>query len=332
MGAEAPGFTMPQPNPRFSFPKDHGPHPDFRIEWWYVTANLKGSDGADYGVQWTLFRTALRPPAQTPAKPWSSPQLWFCHAAMTGADFHHATERYARGGTGQAGVTASPSFEAWCDDWRIAGPSFDKLTLKASGPEFAYTLALEADGPLVFHGDKGFSVKSTAGQASYYYSQPNYAVTGQLEDPSGPIQVTGRAWLDREWSSKPLAENQTGWDWFSLHFDDDTKLMTYRLRESDGPSYATSTWMDAAGTSQLLGPATLSVKPLDWTKVAGRSVPTRWALKGQATAGPARGVDVIVEALNPRAWMKLSIPYWEGPVRITGSHSGIGYLEMTGYD
>jgi len=176
-------------------------------------------------------------------------------------------------------------------------------------------------------GDQGYSVKSEAGQASHYYSQPFYEVTGTLTLPSGEIPVTGNAWLDREWSSQPLTETQTGWDCFSLTFDTGEKLMGYRLRDEAAPLYAVSTWIAQDGTPTPYPPGAFSADPLTETQVAGREVPTRW----QVTL-PDRGVDVTVGAINPQSWMDTAFPYWEGPVTVTGSHEGIGYLEMTGYD
>ena len=322
LGTAADGFTLPAPGYAFDFPADHGAHPDFRIEWWYLTANLTGLDGTPYGLQWTLFRTALAPGE---GGGWSAPQLWMGHAAVTSADLHLVAERLARGGIGQAGVTAAP-FAAWIDDWRMAG-TFDDLTLTASGPDFAYDVTLTATGPLVFHGDQGYSVKSAEGQASYYYAQPAYAVSGTLTLPDGPVAVTGHGWLDREWSSQPLAEEQTGWDWFSLTFDGGDKLMGYRLRNADGTSYDVATWIGADGDYEALPEGAFSAEPLGTANVAGRTVPVRWRV-----LLPARDVDVTVSALNEQAWMATSIPYWEGPVTVSGSHSGTGYLEMTGYD
>src|SRR5690606_998978 len=212
LGSDAEGFAIPQPGIALQFPRDHGAHPDHRIEWWYVTANLAGDDGREYGLQWTLFRSALAPPgADDP----DASQLWFGHAAITSEAAHYATERFARGGTGQAGVTAEP-FAAWIDEWRLDGERFDgELFLTAAGPDFAYDLRMEAKGPIVLHGEAGYSVKSHQGQASHYYSQPFFAVKGMLHLPSGEVAVEGTAWLDREWSSQPLAPDQTGWDWFS---------------------------------------------------------------------------------------------------------------------
>ena len=323
LGTDAEGFAVPTPNPMFDFPQDHGAHPEYRIEWWYLTANLTGPDGTAYGVQWTLFRSALAPETRDG---WSDPQIWFAHAVLTTPDRHLVAERIARGGVGQAGVTVQP-FAAWIDDWQMAGPSFEDMRLTARGTDFAYDLTLQAKGPLVFHGDKGFSVKSAQGQASYYYSQPFFEVSGTLTLPDGDIPVTGAAWLDREWSSQPLAETQSGWDWFSLSFDTGDKLMGFLLREDTGASFSSATWIAPDGTTTAYPDGAFSAQPLDWHSVAGRDVPTRWAVQL-----PDKGIDVTVTALNPDAWMALSIPYWEGPILIDGSHTGRGYLEMTGYE
>ena len=139
LGTTADGFSTPRPDTALVFPRDHGAHPDFRIEWWYLTATLTGEDGQDYGVQWTLFRSALRPETGTPLTGWDSPQIWMGHAALTSARFHHVAERLARGGIGQAGIIATP-FAAHIDDWTMASPDregIDRLTLSARGDAFA---------------------------------------------------------------------------------------------------------------------------------------------------------------------------------------------------
>lgn len=323
LGTDAEGFATPQPGYAFSFPRDHGPHPEYRIEWWYLTANLQAADGTQYGLQWTLFRSALAPGEEDG---WRSPLVWFAHAAVTTPDRHFATERFARGGIGQAGVEAAP-FHAWIDEWALKGDDFEAMELTAQGPDFGYDMALQAQGPLVFQGDQGYSVKSAEGQASYYYSQPYFDISGTLRLPGGDVAVTGTAWLDREWSSQPLSDTQSGWDWFSLSFEDGNKLMGFQLRQTDGGSYSASTWIANDGATTPYPDGAFVAEHLDKTQVAGRDVPTRWRV-----TLPARGVDVVVGALNPQAWMGLTIPYWEGPVRITGSHKGVGYLEMTGYE
>ncbi|SEN74867.1 Predicted secreted hydrolase [Loktanella fryxellensis] len=321
LGGDADGFSIPQPDPQFSFPADHGAHPDYRIEWWYVTANLTGPDGTPYGLQWTLFRSALAPQTQ---EGWDDPQLWMGHAAVTTPDAHYVAERLARGGIGQAGVTATP-FSAWIDDWLFDG--IDSGTLRATGADFAYDMQLTAQGPLVAQGIDGYSVKSASGQASYYYSQPFYEVAGTLTLPDGPVAVTGTAWLDREWSSQPLADNQTGWDWFSLNFDDGARMMGFRLRQTDGENYTSATWIAPDGTPTPYADGALTATPLEESQVGPRTVPTTWRVEL-----PAQGVDVTVAAVNTQAWMDTSVPYWEGPVTIDGTRSGVGYLEMTGYE
>ena len=317
----APGnFAIPSKETLLRFPADHGPHPDFRIEWWYITANMTGPDGTAYGLQWTLFRSALAPREEAG---WASPQLWMGHAAVTTPTDHFVTERLARGGIGQAGVTAAP-FEAWIDDWQLEGADFSQLQLTASGPQFAYDVGLTATGPLVLHGNQGYSVKSETGQASHYYSQPFFKLAGTLKLPEGNIPVTGTAWLDREWSSQPLAEDQKGWDWFSLSFDTGEKLMGFVLRGNS--NFTAATWIAADGTATALSDGAFSATPLTEHAVAGRDLPVKWRVRVAK-----HNVDVTVEALNRNAWMATSVPYWEGPVVLSGSHGGVGYLEMTGY-
>ncbi len=316
-------FADPRPGRGFTFPADHGPHPDYRIEWWYLTANLDGPDGAPYGIQWTLFRSALSTAERTG---WATPQVWLGHAALTTADSHRAAERLARGGIGTAGVTVRP-FAAWIDEWSMAGPQLSDVRLTAAAQDWSYDLALVTDKPFVPQGENGYSVKSAAGQASYYYSQPFYAVSGTLALPDREVAVTGRAWLDREWSSSPLAETQTGWDWFSLHLGGGEKVMGFRLRDTDGPPFTSATWIAPDGTPLPVGDGAFAAEPLETAPVAGRDVPVRWRVRL-----PERGLDAEVAAINPSCWMDLGYAYWEGPVRVSGSHDGVGYLEMTGYE
>lgn len=320
LGTSSDNFAIPSPNPTFGFPTDHGAHSDYRIEWWYITANLRDAEGVDYGLQWTLFRTAL---STENGESWSSPQLWMGHAAVTTPNAHFVAERLARGGIGQAGVTVDP-FGAWIDEWEMSG-DFDAPKLSANGPDFGYDMQLSAQGPIVLQGDKGYSVKSAGGQSSYYYSQPFYDIAGTLHLPQGDVAVTGSAWLDREWSSQPLAADQTGWDWFSLSFDDGAKMMGFQLRGNE--TYTSATWIEPDGTATPLPNGAFTAKPMETSDVAGRKIPTIWTV-----TLPEKGVNTTITAINPNAWMDTSVPYWEGPVRITGSHTGRGYLEMTGYE
>ena len=333
LGSTAEGFEVPSRQTVFQFPADHGAHPGFRIEWWYLTTNLKGEDGRDYGAQWTLFRSALKPPGaqvQNSASNWATSQLWMGHAAITTPEAHFVAETRSRGVLDLAGAQPQP-FQAWINDWQMAsagGKGIDDLIVSASGADFSYQLTLSAGGPLIFHGDNGYSVKSFGGQASYYYSQPHYTVSGVLNLPDGPVNVSGTAWLDREWSSQPLSEDQSGWDWVSLNLDDGSKLMGFRLRsEGNIEPYTSATYISPLGQTVAYSNGKLIMTELTRRDVAGRSLPTGWRvqLKDQS-------IDLEIEALNQDAWMSTSFPYWEGPVIISGSHSGRGYLEMTGYE
>lgn len=343
LGRDAQGYALPDPSRALEFPRDHGPHPGFRIEWWYLTANLRGDDGREYGVQWTLFRSALRPGDNAAkAVDWSSPQVWLGHAGLTTPERHFSAQRLARGGLGHAGARATP-FAAWIDDWemvadaevtgapRSADPdALDRLDLRAAAPGFAFDLALRAEGPLVAHGQGGYSVKSAEGQASHYYSQPFYKVSGQLFLPPGAgaagLAVEGTAWLDREWSSQPLSPGQEGWDWFSLGLEDGTKVMAFRLREAEGPGFTSGTWITRDGQATPLPPGAIVLDPLEYARIDGRRVPVAWRLRIAE-----RGLDITTRPLNPQSWMDVSPPYWEGPISFEGSHRGKGYLEVTGY-
>jgi predicted secreted hydrolase len=227
-------------------------------------------------------------------------------------------------------VSLSP-FKAWIDNWEMTGlaPSAEdlvsKVRLRASDQAFSYDLELDAKGPITPQGEGGYSVKSATGQASRYYSQPFYSVSGEIRIGAKSIRVSGQAWLDREWSSQPLAETQTGWDWFSLHLETGEKLMGFRLRDS-GEGYTSGTWIAPDGAPSPLQPGDFQATPLRWVEVAGRRMPVEWRVRL-----PSRGLDIRTRPLNAEAWMALTVPYWEGPIRFEGTHPGRGYLEMTGY-
>jgi predicted secreted hydrolase len=351
LGAEAEGFAQASSDLSLRFPEDHGAHPDFRIEWWYLTANLEDESGEPLGVQWTLFRQARQPPAERPASPgpWVADQLWMAHLAVSRGDTHRVAERFARGGSRDgdpardaAGVMAAP-FLAWLDDWtlatRVADSERDALselelvaTAEHDGAPFGYRLTLTAEGPLVLHGEGGFSQKTADGQGSVYYSQPFYRVAGEVTLDGRAHRVTGRAWLDREWSSQMLEPEQRGWDWVSLHLDDGRKLMAYRLRGGgeSGGDFLFGNVISPDGRATSLGASEMSLTPLAHHQVAGRRLPTRWRL-----TIPGQGIDLDITAPHVERWMPTSVPYWEGEVQATdhagGAPRGRGYLEMTGY-
>jgi predicted secreted hydrolase len=329
LGMSGDGFAPVLPGKTLIFPADHGPHPDFRIEWWYVTANLKDGNGEAYGAQWTLFRQAMHPGAQLEG--WDNQQIWMGHAAVTRADTHRFSETFARGGVGQAGVEIMP-FRAWIDAWQMRGlegmrdDTLAPLELNASGTDFAYMLRLDSDRALVLQGEGGYSRKSDRGQASYYYSQPYFKAAGSLTIDDRRVEVTGLAWMDREWSSQPLASNQKGWDWLSLHFNSGEKLMLGRLRQTDGNDFISGKWFAPDDSTRLIGPGDIVMTPKVFTAVGVRKVPTGWDI-----ASPALALSISCVPLNAKSWMGTSFPYWEGPISFAGTHAGVGYLEMTGY-
>ncbi|MFO7909297.1 MAG: lipocalin family protein, partial [Halomonas sp.] len=185
---------------------------------------------------------------------------------------------------------------------------------------------------LVLHGQNGFNAKTVEGQGTHYYSQPFLQITGEVTLNGDTQQVSGQGWLDREWGSQLLSADQSGWDWFSLHLDDGRKLMAYRLRGGgkDGGDYYFAHLIGADGRTLQKGPDTVTLTPLEEQPVAGRSVPTRWALRL-----PEGDLQLEVEARHPNRWMDTSVPYWEGEVVVRDASSqavmGVGYLEMTGY-
>lgn len=321
LGTNAPGFETPKPGTPIVFPKDHGAHPSFRTEWWYLTANLKGADGASYGVQWTLFRHGLEPGK---GEGWDDRNVWMAHAALSSAGEHLFAQSMSRGGVGQAGVEAAP-FRAWIDDWSFdANADFTQARASARDARFSYDLNLTSAAPFVLQGEGGFSRKAETGQASHYYSQPFFTVDGTLTLRGREVKVTGRAWMDREWSSQPLAPDQKGWDWFSLHLATGEKLMLFRLRGAR--AYFSGNWIAPDGTTHLLAGDDISLEPLAQTAIGARSVPTRWRVRVKS-----RSLDIETTPLNPASWNGSTFAYWEGPISFSGSQSGEGYLEMTGY-
>src|SRR5580700_8798919 len=287
LGMNGQGFAPVVPGQKLVFPADHGPHPNFRIEWWYVTANLTDATGSSYGAQWTLFRQAMSPGVQQQG--WANQQIWMGHAAVTRADTHRFSETFARGGVGQADVEATP-FRAWIDAWQMRGgaemnnDTLSPLELNAAGADFFYTLRLEANHPLVLQGEDGYSVKSEQGQASYYYSQPYFKAAGHITIDDRPIEVTGQAWMDREWSSQPLASDQTGWDWLSLHFNSGEKLMLFRLRQTDGKNYVSGKWFLPDGNARQIASTDITMTPRNLTGIEGRNIPTTWDIAIPALA------------------------------------------------
>ena len=332
------GFAAVVPGLELRFPRDHGIHPSFRIEWWYITANLVDTQGRHWGLQWTLFRQALSPVPDT--RGWNSNQLWMAHAALTTPQFHRFEQRFARGGIGQAGVSdirRDGFFDAWIDDWqwRSEGAALFPSVLHFDVGGRQVQMQLNSSADWVLHGEGGYSQKSAQGQASYYYSQPQIQIQGTVSGAGEDISLSGVAWLDREWSSQALAPNQSGWDWFSLHLDDGNKLMLYRLRQDDGAHWLSASWINGRGETRQLSPSEIELEPGPTNRIdigAGKQIeiPLEWTLKL-----PAQGLNLSIKALYDQQWMATRYPYWEGVVTVKNSAGlsvGKGYMELTGYD
>ncbi len=347
----ADGFSLPQPGHVFSFPRDHGSHPDFKIEWWYLTGHLQSVDTPTrrFGFQATFFRQA-GPPGGVEVNPsFGSAQLYLAHMALidvqTGRFLHQ--ERLNREGWDAS--AANDTLAVRNGDWslHLADPADASATptLRLRGgihAEAVFNLSLRAAKPLVIFGENSVSRKGAAATAaSYYLTFTRLLTEGELtlnsERGSEKLQVTGEAWMDHEISSSQLGEGQVGWDWLSIQFTDQRELMLYRLRLRDGTAdpASTLTWVDAAGRTQR-APFTWEVLTR-WTSPAtGGTYPARIRV---STTDPANGASVsfTVEPLASAQELPGTlggVPYWEGACRILdvqGRDVGRAYLELTGY-
>ncbi len=317
-----------------ALPADLGAHPAYRSEWWYYTGNLDAPQRGHFGFELTIFRVSLRPPdAPRGAVSWNDGQLYFAHFAVSeiAAEAFHAFQRFARPGPGLAGAQAAP-YRVWVEDWEIAETAPHTYHLFAAQGEHALDLTLNDLTGFVLHGEAGYSRKGASpSNASYYYSLPRLQARGRLQTPAGAFQVEGLAWMDHEFSTSALDAGEVGWDWFALQFSDGTGLMLYQLRQTDGSAspWSSGTFISAQGRPQPLGAQDFVIRALDtWRSPrTGGEYPSRWQVQV-----PSLGVDVQVEPWMQGQELDLSpAAYWEGAVRIQGTHQGNGYVELTGY-
>ncbi|MCM0614137.1 carotenoid 1,2-hydratase [Marinobacter sediminum] len=318
-------FLQPGPGDRVHLPEDLGPHPRHRIEWWYLTANLETSDGRPLGVQWTQFRQAIQPRAVSEVPPlpsqWPLQAAWMAHAAISLDGQHRFAEKLARGDVGHAGAVAEP-LHVWLDNWQLRQQDAGSWRLRVESSDWSYDLLLHINGDPVAHGDHGFSAKSASGEGSMYFSLVDIAIEGTVTMRGEAVAVKGRGWFDREWSSQFLKAGQQGWDWFALHLDSGDKLMAFQLRNK-GDVFQSGTWIPASGPPKMLNASDLTLTPLAFS---GKT-PTGWRLQL-----PDYQVDINVAAPAGNYRNSGLYAYWESPVSVSGSHSGEGYMELTGYD
>ena len=329
------------PGYRFEFPRDYFDHPDFQTEWWYYTGNLKSANGHHYGFELTFFRQAVsRDPAQ--AATWDVKDIYLTHLALSDLDgqkFYH-TERMNRAGPGIAGVSASTA-RIWNGNWQIQWEGSDQK-LQAIDKQFQLHLTLHPEKPPVIHGENGVSQKSQgAGHASYYISLTHLTANGQLQLNGESSELSGLAWMDHEFFTHQLESGQIGWDWLSLQLEDNTELMLFRIRRDDGSldPFSSGTYVDAQGKSTHLRAGNFTLQPLaqNWTSpVTHATYPIAWKIV-------IPKLEIELEARTSLAAQeltgktKIAPSYWEGAINLEGRQgtmplSGVGYLEMTGYD
>jgi predicted secreted hydrolase len=330
-----------------TFPKDHGPHPGYRTEWWYYTGNLQAESGARFGYQLTFFRSQISPSDAEekwpqPRSAWRTQQIYLGHAAISdiSANRHLQAELVAREALGLAGTSEEGgNTTIFIKNWRAQIGKYTHI-LKAITDEFSYDLTLQPAKQPVLHGQAGYSRKgSTPQRASCYYSVTRLISSGTLTAGGKSMQVEGLTWMDHEFSTAPLEPGIVGWDWFSLQLSDQTEIMLYYFRnEEGGLSPASSgTFIDASGNPRHLKKDDFSVDILDqWKSPHSQATyPTHWRL----TIFPL-SIQLTVDANLSDQEMQTSattgVTYWEGSVSASGSVAtrpvkGMGYVELTGY-
>lgn len=312
------------PGYAYQFPRDHFAHQDFRTEWWYYTGNVTGPAGERYGFELVFFREG-EPAGAEDKSPWAVHDLWLAHAALTDARGKRFLydERLNRAGPGIAGASFDRR-RIWNGNWSAQWTG-DNQTLDAITPDFRFHLLLTPEKPLVIHGENGVSQKAEgAGHASHYVSFTRLAVTGTLDTK----QAHGTAWMDHEWFTEQLAADQLGWDWFSIQLDNHTELMLFDLRRRDGSidPYSSGTFVDSRGAARHLKHEDFTLQPL----ASHGKYPVSWRIRV-----PSLHIDLTEkpvledQALHSKQG---ATNYWEGAVDYSGSHHGVGYLEMTGYE
>ena len=332
-GAATP-YPVVHPGTVLRFPVDHGAHPAFRTEWWYVTGWLRTKTGEDLGFQVTFFRT--RPPVEAgnPSR-FAASQVLFAHVALSDPATRrllHA-ERAARQGFGLARARTGDADVA-IRDWRLRRLPDGRWRTIIAANGFALDLSFMPTQPPLLQGQRGYSQKSPhPEQASYYYSIPHLKIAGQVRRGDRMVVVDGEAWLDREWSSTYLAPNAQGWDWTGLNFDDGSALMAFRVRKKGGGTlWAGGSLRRADGRTTVFAPGDVTFTPLaTWqSRATGTVYPVTQELGIRIGARIARWRLQPLFAAQELDARRSGLPvYWEGAVRTRG---GRGYLELTGYD
>jgi predicted secreted hydrolase len=344
-------YRTAEPGYRYSFPRDHFNHPEFQTEWWYYTGNLHTSDGRRFGFELTFFRQGVsRKPA--PPQVWEVRDLWLAHLALSDLDhgrFFH-TERLNRAGAGIAGADREQA-RVWNGNWQAqwkldatAPGAVASQRLQAVADHFSFDLTMKAEKPPVIHGENGISQKAEGrGRASHYVSFTRLITTGAIMLDGQRFNVEGESWMDHEFFTHQLSADQSGWDWFSLQWNDGSEIMLFRLRRKDGTAdpYSAGTYIDRQGRATHLTAKDFSLTPgtepgMTWTSaISGARYPIAWTIRV-----PSLALEAALSTRLPQqelAGKSHSTPaYWEGAIEVNGTRKGQpiegqGYLEMTGY-
>ncbi len=325
----------------WSFPRDHGSHPEYRTEWWYFTGNLADKSGNRYGYQLTFFRHGIERTPKDPGNPWSIRDIYLAHLTVTdaaGKKFWY-NERTSRKGPGLA-FSETKGLNVWLLSWS-ARMVKNVIHLSARQKDLEINLELVPQKPPVLHGQKGLSRKGPGeGQSSYYYSFTALRTTGTIRTPSKqPVRVTGTSWFDQEFGSNQLSPDQAGWDWFSLHLSDGRDLMLYFLRRKDGAveQASSGTIVEKDGASRHLRLSEISIDILGQWKSpkSNGTYPARWRIRV-----PSAKIDLTISPYVPDQELiteeSSGITYWEGAIGGSGASMGRdvtceGYVELTGY-
>ena len=326
----------------FVFPNDHGPHPDFRTEWWYFTGNLTDKNNRKFGYQFTIFRTALSKNKNNRSSDWNSNQIYMAHFAVTDIENNefYFEERFSREANKLAGAQINP-LKIWLEDWQVMQIgdkikfNLPTINISAKTGQVEINFTLNASKPKVLQGEEGLSQKGKQpGNASYYYSYTRLKTEGKILLNEKEFEVLGYSWMDREWSTSALSDDQVGWDWFALQFNDNSEIMYYQMRKKDGTPdvYSKGILVDKNGSSRLIKKDQVYLEVTDyWESPSGVKYPSGWTLDI-----PDEKIKLEITPAIKNQLMNVSINYWEGAMLIKGLKNneqlnGRGYVELTGY-
>ncbi len=340
LAADAVTFPSVRPRP-LVFPKDFGAHPDYRTEWWYLTGWLD-SGSQPVGFQVTFFRSRTRHPVANPSR-FAPQQLMFAHAALALPDEGQLRHAQISGRVGPAGIAFDTNdTDLKMADWQLRRTPTDRYDVFIPADDFTLELEAQPTGDPVLRGQAGYSLKGPSPDlASYYYSRPQMRVRAQVtlkDRPSSgathtePLDLTGTAWFDHEWSSSLLMEDAVGWDWIGINLFDGSSLMAFRIRDAEGQTlFSEWDWRDAQG-NRIEKPATVEWLPFGrWRSPHSLvSYPEGFTLKTPTRQWQLKPLmaDQEVDARASTGGF-----YYEGAVTLIeeGRVIGRGYLELTGY-